>query len=474
MSIIQLPDNISFTGNMKSFIISSATTVQFTLKDSGEIIIEATYEPDSNDSVCIDIKDLVESRLSYSLLHDNFYLQPEISKLFTAVIDGTSVDFTVLRCGVANLSDTPANWLKLNFLTWQLRNKSVTYYSPEWLTYFAVEAGEMKLKAYFQDGTEQLLSLGVCTAGSAYSANIQYAVVAGLLGKKYPSYYDVWVETTLGIKLSYIQRYYYSEPLSETEQWFMFENSLGGLDTARFYGDTDFDGNHEHKIALIDGQNKEYQVNTNRYYSKNTGHLSDYERRWLLDFFPSKQKYIYVASAIRSIVVVESDVKYTASSLPSNYTLKYRFSDTSIYLNLVRNENIIPDNIAIPDINSPDFFLPPRLAEYPRLQLSEGVILPAFDPNSPDPGTVTFGMILSAISDFFGGTMGGGEKDKHFQQYIAMPSKIWTITHGLGKHPSVTVINNDNQIVEGSVTYIDNNTIQIDFSAEFSGTVYCN
>lgn len=64
--------------------------------------------------------------------------------------------------------------------------------------------------------------------------------------------------------------------------------------------------------------------------------------------------------------------------------------------------------------------------------------------------------------------------DKNFSQYVAIPSKVWTVMHSLNKYPAVTVVNNDGQTVEGSVRYLDANTVEVSFSAEFSGTIYCN
>ena len=99
--------------------------------------------------------------------------------------------------------------------------------------------------------------------------------------------------------------------------------------------------------------------------------LDDYSRRWLLDFFPSRAKYIYEASMIRRIIVTESDATYTSNDLPSSYTFTYRLSEISRYLNLIRNEKELPDNLTVPNLSSPDFIFPPRLAELPRQELGE-------------------------------------------------------------------------------------------------------
>ena len=55
-----------------------------------------------------------------------------------------------------------------------------------------------------------------------------------------------------------------------------------------------------------------------------------------------------------------------------------------------------------------------------------------------------------------------------------VPAKSWNIQHNLGKFPSVSVINNNNVVINGEVTYIDNNNVQINFSAGFTGKAYLN
>ena len=53
-------------------------------------------------------------------------------------------------------------------------------------------------------------------------------------------------------------------------------------------------------------------------------------------------------------------------------------------------------------------------------------------------------------------------------------SDDWTITHNLGKYPSVTVVDSAGTEVVGDVTYISENVINIKFNSAFSGTAYLN
>ena len=59
-----------------------------------------------------------------------------------------------------------------------------------------------------------------------------------------------------------------------------------------------------------------------------------------------------------------------------------------------------------------------------------------------------------------------------FTQGVA--ATTWNIQHNLGKFPSVSVINNNNIVINGEVTYVDNNNVQLNFSAGFSGKAYLN
>ncbi|MCS3175104.1 hypothetical protein NXU87_03160 [Candidatus Bacteroides intestinigallinarum] len=420
MTILQQPDPLSLSGNIKEFRIGTTTTISFRLLQGGEEIVARSYEPGADGIVIINIRDIIHDRLSFLFSNTSIvYEQTKIVSAFIAQISGTEVEFTAVRCGVDMLAETPSNFLIRNFLTWQPNVKPVTYYSPEFLTYYAVRECQVKLHAYFTDESAAVISqseitLADLTEGKAYTIPLQYASVAEKLGNKMPAYYDVWVEDVGGERLSYTQRYYASDMKSETEQWVLFENSLGGIDTFRAYGSTAFTGEHTHNIAEIDDVSLEYRVDTARKFQKDTGYLNRKERAWLLDFFPSLKKYLYTGSYIRSIIVVESNVTYTDKELPSNYTFTYKFADAKPFLNLQRTD--VPTGaleIVVPEVGS--FTVPPRLIEFPRLPLSEGALFPVQDPYSEVWSVTTTGSvsdyIINRISENYGG--GGGVGHQH-------------------------------------------------------------
>ena len=401
MNILNQPAALSLSGNIEKFRIQSAESFSFVLSKGNTRLLSSVYTPGTDGYVTIDIRDIVESQLSF-LLKDitTPYEQLDLAADFTAVIADKNITFRVLRCGVDRFSGSAETFLKANFLTWQPQVKKVTYYSPEYLTYYAVISSYVKVKAYFIDDegkvTEEVKQLATLGEKRAYTIPVQYAVIMALFKSRLPSFYDVWVEDGSGSRLTYVQRYVAGNILSEQEQWILFENSLGGMDTFRAYGQLDFLAEHTHNIAEIDDISEEYRVDTERKFQKNTGYLDNRERQWLVDFLPSKQKYIYNQTYLRRIVVIEDNTSYTDKELPSSYTFTYRYADARPLLNLQRTDSL-PDNldIHIPDLNS--FTIPPRLVEFPSQPLSEGVLFPVQQPFSEKWATTNIGAIFAYV-----------------------------------------------------------------------------
>jgi len=84
-----------------------------------------------------------------------------------------------------------------------------------------------------------------------------------------------------------------------------------------------------------------------------------------------------------------------------------------------------------------------------------GVIVDNTDPANP---------IISAPSS---------GNDKNFT-YDFTSQASFTVTHNLAKYPSVTVFDSAWEQVEGSIDYLDINSVKIDFSAPFSGVLTLN
>lgn len=407
MDIIIRPDNISLVGSMKRVVVSTKEEITFILSyaENGAPIVQHTYTPDGHGRIEISLEDIIAPLLYFELQDiESAYLQNHIARDFKVTIryEGEKTKaftFTAIRAGVDRLADSAENFLKGNFLTWQPSVKPVTYNTPEFLTYYALTEGFVKCVGYHTERIVGLVkgdekTIANLQKDKAQTIPVQYAIMAKLFGFL-PEYYDVWVEDTEGKRLTYIQRYYASDIRSEEEQWILFENSLGGIDTFRAYGDTTFTAKHTHNIAEIENDAEEYRVDTAREYKKNTGYLNKEERRWLLDFFPSLGKYVYIDNYIRRIVVTDSEASYEAKELPSNFEFTFKYADARPYLNLRRSA--VPAkmmDIKVPELGS--FTIAPRLVEFQRLNLSSGALFPVQNPYADEWNVTT----IAAIIDF--------------------------------------------------------------------------
>ncbi len=432
IQVLLYPDALSMVGSMNAFEIfsTSKADVVFALryKGSSANIVQHTYTPNDKNRITLSVKDIILPLLSFEVKDSSEpYAQPNIMKSFVATVyevgsEDSKKEFTfsVIRAGVDRLSDSATNFLKNNFLTWQPQVKAVTYYSPEFLTYYATATSVMKCKAYMWNGTayeeKEVVLMNHMNAGTVYTVPVQYAIIAKKIGGSIqPSYYDIWVEQD-GKRVTYVQRYYASDMKSEEEEWFLFENSLGGVDCFRAYGNSENTAEHTHNVAEIEEDSEEYRVDTTRKFKKNTGFLDKKERLWMLDFFPSLGKYVYHGNSLRKITVTESDVNYEAKELPSNYTFTYKYSDARPYLNLTRSDasDFKQMDIHLPEIGN--FTIAPRLVEFPRQLLSGGVLFPVQEPYSETWGVTTadalFNYFASTLTDRYSG--GGGIGHQHF------------------------------------------------------------
>jgi hypothetical protein len=64
--------------------------------------------------------------------------------------------------------------------------------------------------------------------------------------------------------------------------------------------------------------------------------------------------------------------------------------------------------------------------------------------------------------------------DKYYIHNQITPSTTWAVTHNLNKRPSVAVVDSAGSLVRGSVNYVSDIQITIEFNYAFAGTAYLN
>jgi|TARA_B110000977_G_C11068717_1_gene488790 hypothetical protein len=61
-----------------------------------------------------------------------------------------------------------------------------------------------------------------------------------------------------------------------------------------------------------------------------------------------------------------------------------------------------------------------------------------------------------------------------FTECFTDDSKLWTITHNLGKFPSVTIVDDNKEVVIGAIDYKSTNQVTVSFNSPLDGCAFLN
>jgi hypothetical protein len=155
----------------------------------------------------------------------------------------------------------------------------------------------------------------------------------------------VWFEDGSNNRLSFIQRYILRNA-EEEENLFIWQNSVGGIDSVSFRASNEDDKQLEHQtLQNGDDSYEEYYVDYRKRAIKQLcGYVTKEEARWIDDFFFSKKRYrVEADGAVKAIVFVESkNVKQSENDLEEGYGFTYRLASDSDLLNLDRTFDPLP------------------------------------------------------------------------------------------------------------------------------------
>ena len=372
MTIVQQPDSLSFCGNLKDFIITGESELSFSLYSGSTILIAETYTA-YNNKIIIPCKKVIEQQFTICLPDTDVFVQTRGVLDFNAHIGDTTVSFRVIKGGIGDAAEVSTVFLKSQFLTLQPQQKQTLTWQPEFLNYYTQEQCRLKLRAYFADGTNEEKYIANLETGKLYTIDLSFLKINGKFEKQV-GYYDAWIENTAGNRLTYIQRYILTHP-KDNSQIYVFENTLGGLDSVCFTGlfseKLETNGN----ITTINDESSDSDIDFSVIYEQNTGYIPTFEYiRWLRGFFLSCQRY-HVTDSFRKIYIEESENTFRLTELNS-YTFEFRYSLQSKYDFVTRNQEMLPELLEFPDGNEL-LFLAPRLSEFPIAVIADDLVLPA-------------------------------------------------------------------------------------------------
>ena len=373
MKIIQQPDILSFAGNVNDFVIEDvAKSLVFKLSVDGMVIVDEVYVAEGGE-VRVSMKDIVDCFLSISIprADSDYIIQSLAVKKFKAEIEDSVIEFTVVKGGISNVAESSAVFLKTQWLTLQPQEKRIVMHQPEYLSYYAVVTGSVKMTVYFADGSanETLLAL---EAGNLYTVDVSYLKISSKF-ERAVGCYDVWIENESGQRLTYVQRYILSTSNSAANVY-LFENTLGGIDSVVFSGDFTEKIQTEGTVTTVLEESTDSDIDLNFSCEQNTGFIPSIDyARWLRGFFVSKQRY-HVSGALRRIYLRESENGFTKNSL-NDFTFEFFYSKQTKYDVVTRNRDDLPLLLEFPEVDSIPF-LAPRLAEFPIAVVADDLMLP--------------------------------------------------------------------------------------------------
>lgn len=349
MTVTQAPATYNFSGNLPDLIVSTTDPLDFTLSQAGKTIVSENYHPSSDGRVVINLRNILERLVESPGIDQPSFAIP----YYTYTVGELSGSFYCVRGGHGAAVSAEA-FLKGNFLTWQPQTRRTLYHTPHRLRYAALNVCECKVKGYFADGTSEIVTLFLgTTADTIYTFDVSFGTVRGKFDAQ-PTYYDIWMEDASGKALTWTQRYMLVDYLPGTNDYFTFENSLGGFDTIRFSGDRKEINKLESVNAEFNEETIEYDIDRTRSWKKYTGYITDEQTRmWVLDFFNSNNRYHLCDGVFRRIYVSEPKVEDVAGEA-AGYEFTYAYSRQSKYINIPRVET--PELLEITDPSAEVFF----------------------------------------------------------------------------------------------------------------------
>jgi len=213
---------------------------------------------------------------------------------------------------------------------------------------------------------------------------------------------------------------------------------------------------------------------------------------WIGTDAHNRQTKQYTASAVATYLNTKGKIsigaqvpyQFTSVVASSNGTMSLPSGGVSSFANLTslkiqKNdlagadtskffEYLVGSDIMIAQMNAPSIFGHYKISTY------------SVDSNNPNLYNIVLNHIGSNGSltnlyyyDIFNFTLASAS-DKTFVHDQAVPSATWTITHNLGKFPSVSVVDTQKEIYWGNVEYINSNQLKVTFSSAFAGQAYLN
>ncbi len=280
----------------------------------GAVILDEIIYPNAVGAASVKIRSAINSYLKTQIpSSDNFHQDTAYTEI-RLQFGGFERFFYVIKGGllIPEADYETHDYLdhfEKNLLTWMPSVRNVKYYEPNYINYFVgpSHAGGLYMTYYYQQWQEFSQTWGFpeqvevqlyasASTNRLVTFNIGFDKIVSIVNNSQRRIYafDVYYKVGSDV-VSNEQRFLLEHTIDEFDDVFLYENSLGGIETIRFTGNMAEKENHEPK-AYLDTDNRlvEFETIFNRLYEKHTGYFDTEEQRlWLREFYTSAMRYHY-------------------------------------------------------------------------------------------------------------------------------------------------------------------------------------
>lgn len=335
-NLIQHPDQYSILSNLKPIIISadSEVTIELFYNNSNhDSIINLSYYPDFNYMVNVDLTDVIDSLLCSNFPSANNYMQNKFIADFRCQIISrggrSSFTFSVTKSKIRTTMSFNDFYDK-KILTFQPNVKTITKLSPEYLTFAYRKPSRLVVKFYLKNGNteECLLFMYNGSQVKCFTHDVSFMTVwdrsHAPSANKEP-YYDIYVKDDNSV-VSDVQRYVYRESFGR-EKYYLFINTLGGLDTLTCIGEHVSSPSISHNTCRY-SRGIESIDNSDDFmsYRQNMGFTRNSDESLVRNFLESKQYHYQFdpeTNSFAKIVITESS--YEKSDHDNYFTPEFTY-----------------------------------------------------------------------------------------------------------------------------------------------------
>ncbi|MBP3420494.1 MAG: hypothetical protein J6K74_07895 [Marinifilaceae bacterium] len=373
MEFIQKPDQLTFAATMPDFIVSGiGLSAQVTLyKDTDKVLLKETMFP-SDKGLVIDVKKIINDSLRVKIPTSSIFHQDEALGLFKLVVisKGETIEysFNALRGGYEDYN-IPSRYNAMELIySFQPSIKQITTESPEWLTFFIpLSTLRIRFRYYLSHGalcattyidspySSTKNNAGLFNIDCSYSAAYKLSLTAGGI---YFAYYDVDLVSEGNGSITPVtptQRFLITQA-TNAHKYYLFENTLGGIDTLICTGDLTRRLSMSSDITISDDIKDDSSNTHSLSFEQSVGiFTSEIELMWFRDFILSSQRYEVKEEHLYQIIIEEADSEINLADADV-VNFSFRRASEDKYFGFARKRMELPTGLIFDGPGDVNFF----------------------------------------------------------------------------------------------------------------------